>query len=241
MKLLIIRHGDPDYVHDTLTEKGKREAELLSRMLVKEKIDFIYCSPLGRAKETCAYTAEKLKMTPVVCPWLQEFDYRVELPDGEKNHLIWDMLPEFWTGRKEMYDNDCWLDQPFMETGHIREHYRDVIQGFDELLAKHGYMREGKIYRAENPNRDTVALFCHFGLETVLLSRLFNIPPTVLAHVFVALPTSVTTLYTEERRKGKVIFRCCAFGETTHLYIGKEAPSFSARFCETFESDERHD
>lgn len=60
MKLLIIRHGDPDYVHDTLTEKGKREAELLSRMLVKEKIDFIYCSPLGRAKETCAYTAEKL-------------------------------------------------------------------------------------------------------------------------------------------------------------------------------------
>lgn len=152
MKLLIIRHGDPDYVHDTLTEKGKREAELLSRMLVKEKIDFIYCSPLGRAKETCAYTAEKLKMTPVVCPWLQEFDYRVELPDGEKNHLIWDMLPEFWTGRKEMYDNDCWLDQPFMETGHIREHYRDVIQGFDELLAKHGYMREGKIYRAENPN-----------------------------------------------------------------------------------------
>ena len=30
MKLLLIRHGDPDYVHDDLTEIGKREAELLS-------------------------------------------------------------------------------------------------------------------------------------------------------------------------------------------------------------------
>ena len=31
MQFLIIRHGDPDYVHDSLTEKGFREAELLAR------------------------------------------------------------------------------------------------------------------------------------------------------------------------------------------------------------------
>lgn len=30
MRLLFIRHGDPDYVHDTLTEKGHREAALLA-------------------------------------------------------------------------------------------------------------------------------------------------------------------------------------------------------------------
>ena len=29
MKILIIRHGDPDYSIDSLTEKGWREAELL--------------------------------------------------------------------------------------------------------------------------------------------------------------------------------------------------------------------
>ena len=33
MKLMIIRHGDPDYVHDSLTEKGWREAELLSEWI----------------------------------------------------------------------------------------------------------------------------------------------------------------------------------------------------------------
>ena len=30
MRILMIRHGDPDYVNDTLTEKGWREAALLA-------------------------------------------------------------------------------------------------------------------------------------------------------------------------------------------------------------------
>ena len=41
MRLLIIRHGDPDYANDTLTEKGHREAQLLAEKLKNEKIDFI--------------------------------------------------------------------------------------------------------------------------------------------------------------------------------------------------------
>ena len=39
MKILIIRHADPDYERDTLTEKGLFEAELLARTLQDEKID----------------------------------------------------------------------------------------------------------------------------------------------------------------------------------------------------------
>lgn len=241
MRILIIRHGDPDYEHDTLTEKGKREASLLADMLAKDKIDYIYSSPLGRAKDTCAYTAERLGIEPKVLPWLEEFVHYIDLPTGEKDHLIWDMLPAFWTERKEMYDDEKWTEQPFMQAGCIREHYERVACGLDGLLKEHGYAREGKMYRAERANRDTIALFCHFGVETVLLSRLFNVPPIVLSHHFVALPTSVTTLYTEERRKGQAVFRCCGFGETAHLYAGGEKPSFSARFCEVFDSDERHD
>ena len=30
MRLILIRHGDPDYVRDSLTEKGFREANLLA-------------------------------------------------------------------------------------------------------------------------------------------------------------------------------------------------------------------
>lgn len=46
----------PDYEHDSVTEKGKREVELLGQRLAKENITKIYCSPLGRARATAAPT-----------------------------------------------------------------------------------------------------------------------------------------------------------------------------------------
>ena len=45
MKLLIVRHGDPDYAKDSLTEKGWREARYLSERLIKMGIDDFYVSP----------------------------------------------------------------------------------------------------------------------------------------------------------------------------------------------------
>lgn len=44
MKLLIIRHGDPDYTIDSLTEKGHREAELLSERIAPMEIAARYIS-----------------------------------------------------------------------------------------------------------------------------------------------------------------------------------------------------
>lgn len=52
MRLLFIRHGEPDYEKDSLTPKGFREAEYLAEYLAGEKIDYCYVSPLGRAKDT---------------------------------------------------------------------------------------------------------------------------------------------------------------------------------------------
>lgn len=60
MRILLIRHGDPDYANDTVTEKGKREVQLLADRLEKENIDKIYCSPLGRAQATAAPTAQRI-------------------------------------------------------------------------------------------------------------------------------------------------------------------------------------
>ena len=109
------------------------------------------------------------------------------------------------------------------------------------LLKEHGYTRDGGLYRTEKGNTDTIALFCHFGLEMLLISRLLNISPIPLWHHFTALTSSVTTIYTEERRRGVAVFRCASFGDTGHLYAGNETPSFSARFCEVYGNGERED
>ncbi len=243
MRILIVRHGDPDYEKDTLTEKGRREASLLAERLRKENIEYLYSSPLGRAQDTCAYVAKACgkEKEVVVCPWLTEFDHPFVLPSGIERPILWDMLPEFWTKREGMYHFERWHEQEFFRVARMKESYDEVAAGLDAVLAERGYRREGRLYRTKEGNRDTIAFFCHFGVEMILLSHLLNISPVVLTHNFVALPTSVTTLYTEERREGIVSFRMAGFGDTGHLYAGGEPPSASARFCEVYHSDERHD
>lgn len=240
MRILIIRHGDPDYENDTLTQKGVREAELLAKKLAAEKIDYIYCSPLGRARKTCEIATEGKNMKAEILPWLQEFFYPITLPTGEK-HIPWDFLPALREEYPQLQDKDGWLNVPFINKTSVPEKYSEVKNGLDLLMKKHGYAREGAHYRAERANRDTVALFCHFGIEAVMLSHLLGISPDSLLHGFIALPTSITTVCTEERREGIAVMRCCGLGDTGHLYAGGEEPSFSGRFCEVYNSDERKD
>ena len=243
MRLLIIRHGDPDYEKDTLTQKGWREAELLSQQLSQIPIDHFYVSPLGRTKDTASLTLQKTGQTAIEKEWLQEFPCRINRPDcTSRKRIPWDWLPQDWTQAEEYFRRDLWDTTPVMQEGKVGEEYLRVTTAFDDLLAEHGYVRDGEIYHAERPNRKVLAFFCHFGLECVLLSHLMNVSPMIPWHHFCAAPSSVTSLYTEERRSGAAIFRMNYFGSQSHLDMGEEPASLAARFCETWDNiDERHD
>ena len=242
MKILIIRHGDPDYVNDTLTEVGHKEAQLLSQELSNKKIDKIYVSPLGRAKKTAEYTCNMKEMDATVCDWLREFPARIYRPDQQAPDVPWDWRPADWTPIEEFYSLEQWATVPTMTEGKVSETYSHVIEEFDKLLASLGYVREGNLYRVTKANEDTIAFFCHFGLECVLLSRLLNVSPMLLWHGTCAAPTSVTVLNSEERQKGIAYFRMAEFGSVAHLTSHGEEPSFSARFCEIYDRmDQRHD
>ena len=241
MKLLIIRHGDPDYSIDSLTKAGKIEAELLSERLKKLDIAAFYTSPLGRAKDTATPTLKKMGREAEVLDWLREFPARIVRTGETEPEIPWDWLPAVWTATPEFYDKDKWLSVPCFSDSNTAEKYKEVCSGLDALLEKHGYKREGNYYKAIRPNHDTVVLFCHFGLECVLLSHLMNVSPMILWHSTCALPTSVTTLITEERREGVAAFRMTGFGDISHLYAQDREPSFAARFCECFTDDTRHD
>ena len=242
MRLMIIRHGDPDYDEESLTPTGWREAEALSERMKELPVTKFYGSPLGRAKDTASLTLQKMGREAEVCTWLREFcPPYIKYPSTGEKHICWDWLPEDWMTIPEFFDHDHWMDHPAMQESSVGRIWQETVDQFDLLLASHGYRREGKYYRAENRNRDLIVFFCHFGLECVLLSHLLNVSPMVLWHGTAAAPTSVTTLYTEERREGIASFRMQSYGDVSHLLKAGMEPSFAARFCETWDDwTERH-
>ncbi len=79
MRLLFIRHAEPDYATDSLTEKGRREAALLARAAPSLRIDHCFVSPLGRAQETASYCLKAIGKKAQTLDWLEEFDAPVDL------------------------------------------------------------------------------------------------------------------------------------------------------------------
>lgn len=260
MRLLFIRHGDPDYSIDNLTEKGKIEAKLLSDVIESFGIDEVYQSPLGRAKATAEYSLKVLKKEATTCDWLREFPalfdpnlsesarmaYATELRKKPiigrfEKRIVWDVLPSYFGEHPELFDREKWRNSEIVKCSNMPEVYDQVRESFFGFLSDHGYEKDGDIFRVKEGNDKTLALFCHFGITSVLLSMLWNVSPFVPMQYLAAAPTSVTEVVTEEREKGIAIFRTLRIGDITHLTLAGEKPSFSARFCECYENEnERH-
>ncbi len=234
MKIIFVRHADPDYAKDSLTEKGFKEAKLLADYMENVKVDKFYCSPLGRAVATADITLAKKNMDKTVHEWLKEFYVTIKDPVNGHDRIPWDFFPSYWTKKTELYDKDKWLDSDVMSTGNVKEEYQKVANGIDAILSDHGYEREGNYYKVKKANTDTIAIYCHLGVSFVMLSHLLGIPAPVLWQGFFVAPSSITILETEERVEGEACFRCKCLGSTTHLHVGNEPPSNSGFFQETY-------
>lgn len=187
MEILLIRHGDPDYANDTLTERGSREARRLAEGLAGVHIDRIYVSPLGRAQATAAPTAQTKGLAPVPLDWLRE--------RGIKRGplYLWE-APGAMFLREETLptQNDWHLPSGAMPEG--AEQFGRVRAGFDELMGTLGYVREEHGYRVVRHSTERIALFCHKG---VILTMLADMLHWALPMVFISVhvhPTGVTRL-----------------------------------------------
>ena len=238
MKILLIRHGEPDYAIDSLTEKGWREAELLADRLASMPVEAFYCSPLGRAQDTARPILQRLGRDAETLDWLQEFRGTVLNPKTGKQSYAWDFLPQYWTRCPELGDLEAWKQNALIATGNSAEIYEDTVKGLDTLLSRYGYHRRGALYTTEQNSSNTIALFCHFGISMNILSYLLRIPFHLLLHGFIMAPSSITTLVTEERIPGEVWFRCTALGDTSHLFSAGEPISHFGRYREQYGIDD---
>ena len=256
MRLLFIRHGDPDYVHDTLTEKGHREAALLAERAEALQLGKCFVSPLGRAQATAGYSMKKLGRTAKTLGWLQEFPARIDLnrapqlldafPNARKEdgkyapHIVWDIMPSYWGEFSDCMDPARWRECEISRNSDTVEIYDYVTGEFDKLLMEHGYIRDGRCYKVEKESTETLTFFYHFGITCVFLAHLWGISPFLLWHSLALAPTSVTEIVTEERQQGIACFRGLKIGDVSHLVLGGEPVSTAARFCEVYSGTGLH-
>ena len=97
MRFYLIRHGDPEYATDSLTQHGRMQAEAIATYLTayhglgtkRHKVGVV-SSPMGRARETAAPTARALvNGVAEVENWLEEKNWRVpavNLWKGDEGH-----------------------------------------------------------------------------------------------------------------------------------------------------------
>ncbi|MCR5640723.1 MAG: phosphoglycerate mutase family protein [Lachnospiraceae bacterium] len=219
MKILLIRHGEPNYELDCLTEQGVQQAELLSRRMANLKIDEIYASPMGRAQQTAKPTLEKLGMCAETLPWAHEFYYLAPDPKNpDASYQMWETFPSCWAKDPEFFDATRWASHPMIANSDIKALYDEVIEHLNQFLSKQGFVREGNTYRMTKKNDKTIVLFCHFGLATLVMSYLLGMSPFLLWQGASIDFTGISELFHEEYEDNLAVFKLNRFNDATHLH-----------------------
>lgn len=223
MHLYLIRHADPDYAHDTLTRQGVKEARALARRMAAVGLTHLYSSPLPRAVLTAQAIARLCPVPIVQQDWLVEPAYLTVVQNGT-TYKIWDAFGEDVRSRKTPPTQETWNLVPPFDAPEVGEMWRGFRLRADELLARHGYVREGSRYRIRRRNRDRLALVAHNGTFLLFLAHLLELPLPLVWCGFFAWPASVTIFFFEERSSNWAVPRALNVADVSHLYAAKLAP-----------------
>lgn len=227
MRILFIRHGEPDYVRDCLTDEGQRQAEAAAVRLSGEGITRIFSSPNGRARLTAAATARRLGLPVVILDYMHEITWGgADIPADGHPWTLGDWLLE-----REDFDfraND-WREHPYFKHNAATEDYRRVTARFDALLEGFGYRHEGRRFFCESAGDETVALFSHGGSGACVLAHLLALPFPYVASVMPYDFTSIISVVLPAREGEYVHPRLELFNDAAHIRRRADAPTLQEK------------
>ncbi|MCR4646216.1 MAG: histidine phosphatase family protein [Oscillospiraceae bacterium] len=224
MRLIFVRHGEPNYDKDCLTANGRQQAERTAERLRSEPISAVYASPMGRTVETASFTAELHGLEVQKLDFMHEIDWGgIRDADGSKTDVPYGGHP--WTlGYKLLTENpelvgspESWREHPYFRDNRCMAYYDRIAGEIDAFLAGFGLHRKNGLYECRKPCDDTVALFAHGGSGAVLFSHVLHLP---FPFVLTTLPygvCSVSVFQFETKAGGMVIPRLELFNDMAHL------------------------
>lgn len=205
MELVLIRHGEPEWVRDglnvvdpPLTERGRMQAERVGAALAGEQFDEIIVSPLLRARQTAAPLLTAQARVEAVEPFLEEIrepnwhGTPVELArtayEEDRNRAA----EERWGGLSGGGEPP-------------REFVDRVRAGATVYWASRGLRRAQHplpMWQLDDADR-RIAVFAHAGTNGVLLCQLLGLEPVPWEwDRFVTHHASITRLSTMQMRDG---------------------------------------
>ena len=224
MLLFYVRHGDPVYETDSLTEQGFAQAEAVVSRMKRIRPDRIFCSNLHRAYLTAKPTADHFGMDITEVDFLDEkqgyFDMRCEYAPGkyqwafgipEYRELF--TTPEIRKMDREWYKHPAFADHPTFGVCMER-----IQKGTDAFLQSLGYRHDHErcAYVAERPNDDRIAVFAHQGVGLVFLAALLDIPYPQLCTHFDMSHSGITVI--DFNGDGIVIPKVRQLANDSHLF-----------------------
>ena len=219
MRILFVRHGEPDYAHDCLTPLGAVQAKAAAERLKEEGIEEIYSSPMGRATETARAAADVLGLEVKTLDFMHEIywgsdDGTPVFADGHPWHIADEMARQGWD-----LTDPSWKTHPFFVHNRAAAEVDKVSAGVDCWLASLGYEREGAYYRNVRADdaQHTVALFSHGGSSSAAMGRILNLPfPYMCAMLH--LPFTGITAIRLDRHPGSLHLPCLELaGDGRHI------------------------
>ena len=209
MKLILIRHGDPDYANDCLTPLGLEQAHRLEQAFAGISLDSLYTSPMGRARITADHVGRGVGMTPEVLTWLHELNGNYQDALWAWNHHGVDLFAD-----AHALSPDNWAEQ-VVYGDHMIPVAATFYAAFDRFMLERGYARAGERYRVQAGNDNVVVFACHAGVIQTLLAHLLNLPLPICYSQFAIDPSSRTTLVMEEK-DGFGVFRMTSLNDMSH-------------------------
>ena len=220
MLLYIVRHGDPDYATDSLTERGILQAEAVGKRIAAANIDRIFTSPMGRARQTAEPACRLLGLTPTVENWTEEISeyIRITYPDGTVRSVSGLQNTTFLENGNIGLSFENSVNSEGMNKTRMKEALPFLKKEGDAFLEKLGYKYENGVYKIVTPNEERVALFCHAAFTRAWLSILLHIPVHIMWASFSYDHTGVTVLEFKNNENGITAPQCLTYSDISHLY-----------------------
>ena len=221
MLLYIVRHGDPDYSTDTLTERGKLQAKAVAKRMQASKIDRIFSSPMGRARQTAEPSCKLLGLDCNIEEWAHEIsnkDLYTPYPDGVEKSITYVQNTYYRENGNLFRSYEDTYGCPGINQAHVKEPVELIEKHGYDFLERLGYKFDGENFHILRKNEERVALFCHAAMARAWISVLFHIPLHIVWASFSYTHTGVTVIEFANNENGLTAPKCLCFSDMSHLY-----------------------